>query len=204
VLRQVNAVSAACGCKWRDLTISKEPQMVERVLIATDGSDHSRKAVEFGSDIASKYGAEVVLVHVLLHGEVSDDLKMLVESEHLAGGWGDEGIKRAVESLPPGLSPPHILLPGKGASTTYEHLNAIGERILDDAEHLAREHGAGRITRRLEDGRPVDEIIKAAKAENVDLVVCGARGLSDLQAIVMGSVSHKLTQLSPATCISVH
>jgi len=39
--------------------------MVRKILVATDGSDHARKAIEYGSDIALKYKAIVYLVHVI-------------------------------------------------------------------------------------------------------------------------------------------
>ncbi len=39
--------------------------MVERILVATDGSDHAKKAILFACDFALKYKATVYLVHVL-------------------------------------------------------------------------------------------------------------------------------------------
>jgi nucleotide-binding universal stress UspA family protein len=39
--------------------------MITKILVATDGSDHARKAVEFASDIAAKYKATVYLIHVV-------------------------------------------------------------------------------------------------------------------------------------------
>ena len=38
--------------------------MLKKILIATDGSDHARKAIEYASDIAAKYKATVYLIHV--------------------------------------------------------------------------------------------------------------------------------------------
>ena len=40
--------------------------MIKKILVPVDGSKHSVKAVELASDIASKYDAEVILLHVLL------------------------------------------------------------------------------------------------------------------------------------------
>ncbi len=62
--------------------------MLKKVLIATDGSDHGTKAVAFGSDIAAKYEAEVVLVHVLLRDELSENLRHMAEVEHLTAEGG--------------------------------------------------------------------------------------------------------------------
>ena len=39
--------------------------MLNKILIATDGSDHARKAIEYASDIAAKYKATVYLIHVV-------------------------------------------------------------------------------------------------------------------------------------------
>lgn len=39
--------------------------MFERILLAANGSPSSRKAVEVAADIGQKYGAEVVVLHVL-------------------------------------------------------------------------------------------------------------------------------------------
>jgi nucleotide-binding universal stress UspA family protein len=38
------------------------------IVVATDGSDHARKAVELASDIAEKYDAKLVLLNVLIRG----------------------------------------------------------------------------------------------------------------------------------------
>ncbi len=40
-------------------------RLIQKILVATDGSDHARKAIEIASDIALKYGANLVLLHVV-------------------------------------------------------------------------------------------------------------------------------------------
>lgn len=39
--------------------------MIKKILVPTDGSDHARKAIEIGSDIALKYAATLCLLHVV-------------------------------------------------------------------------------------------------------------------------------------------
>ncbi len=39
--------------------------MIKKILVPIDGSDHSRKALQYASDIASKYKAIVYLLHVV-------------------------------------------------------------------------------------------------------------------------------------------
>ena len=40
--------------------------MIDTILVATDGSDRARKAVDLAGDLAIRYGAKVNVVHVLL------------------------------------------------------------------------------------------------------------------------------------------
>ena len=47
------------------------------------------------------------------------------------------------------------------------------------------------------------QAIETAKARNVDTIVIGSRGLGDLQGLLLGSVSHKVAQMAPCTCIIV-
>jgi nucleotide-binding universal stress UspA family protein len=46
--------------------------MLKKILVATDGSTHARKAIDFASDFALKYKATVYLIHVIapLHSVV--------------------------------------------------------------------------------------------------------------------------------------
>jgi nucleotide-binding universal stress UspA family protein len=53
------------------------------------------------------------------------------------------------------------------------------------------------------EGDAVEQIAKVVQEERPDLVVCGARGLSSLSQLVLGSVSTKIAQLSPVTCVTV-
>lgn len=39
--------------------------MIKKILVATDGSTHAKKALEYASDFASKYQATVHLIHVI-------------------------------------------------------------------------------------------------------------------------------------------
>lgn len=176
--------------------------MIRKVLIATDGSAHARKAVALGSDIAAKYGAEVMLVHVLLHGEVSEDLKRMAEVEHLAGEGG-KPLAETFAAVPAGHFPAYVTFADEEPAATTGLLQAIGAQILDRAEDLAVQHGVDRISKRIEDGKPVDRILAIAKKEKADLIVVGARGLSALEAALMGSTSQKLSHLSPVTCLTV-
>lgn len=175
--------------------------MFKKVLIATDGSPHSERAVEVGADIASKYDADVCIVHVLLSGEVSEALMRLAEVENLVG-YAPRSPSRAVGATEM-ATVGHQARTAEDEARSYRVLTAVGERILGTSESIAQEHGVRHVATRLADGDPTGEILKAAEEEKADLVVCGTRGLSDFRALMLGSVSHKLSHLSPVTCITV-
>lgn len=172
--------------------------MIKKVLIATDGSEHATKAVEFGSDIAARYDAAVVLVHVLLRHELSEDMKRMAAVEHLTR---QEPLPSAAV---PAVDLANIInMRGGMPKVSDEALSAVGERVLEHAEEIARDRGVDTVVKRVEDGKPVDRILAVAKEEGVDLIVSGARGLSDLESLLVGSVSHKLAHLAPVTCLTV-
>lgn len=46
-------------------TTTTNTRIVKKVLVATDGSDTSKRAVDYAIDMASKYNAKLVILHVL-------------------------------------------------------------------------------------------------------------------------------------------
>ena len=173
--------------------------MIERVIIATDGSEHARKAVALGSDLAEKYDAEVVLVHVLLRDHLSDAMRHLAEVEYHAEG---KSLSEAFSAFLDARFPLAQALP-KGAVSPSDALAAVVDFVLTEAEGIAHGHGATKVSRRTEDGNPASPILEVAEELNADMIVTGARGLSDLKALMVGSVSHRLTNTAPMTCVTV-
>ena len=67
-----------------------------------------------------------------------------------------------------------------------------GESILAEGEKIVKAEGI-HVETILEEGHIVEEILKKAREENFDLIVLGARGLSKLKEILLGSVSYGVT-----------
>jgi nucleotide-binding universal stress UspA family protein len=51
-------------------------------------------------------------------------------------------------------------------------------------------------------GNPIDELLKIILDKNVDLVVMGVKGRTDLEHIFIGSVAEKLFRRAPVTVLS--
>lgn len=173
--------------------------MIRKILVPVDGSEHAEKAVRFAGDLAGKYGAEIVLLHVLLRGHLDEGLRHFAEVEGLRRG---RPLAEAIATIPEALFPASMV-PSNGGETEEEVLSRVAEHVLKEAQREAREHGAKTVRRRLEDGDPAHRILEAAKAEGADTIVMGSRGFSDLKGLLVGSVSHKVSHLAPCTVITV-
>lgn len=53
-------------------------------------------------------------------------------------------------------------------------------------------------------GDPAHEILKYAKDTEQQLIIIGSRGLSGIKEMMLGSVSHKVSQLSKCPVLLVH
>ena len=77
-----------------------------------------------------------------------------------------------------------------------------GESILAEGEKMAKAEGV-QVETRLKEGHIVEEILKTSREGNFDLIVIGARGLSKMKEILLGSVSHGVTLHSPCPVLVV-
>lgn len=173
--------------------------MFKKILLPTDGSDHAKKAARIAGDLAGRYDADLVLLHVLLRDHLDEGLKHYAEVERLADS---RPLSQALASIPEGRFPVSMV-PANGGDTEEEVLSAVAELVLRAAADTAKECGAKRLRTLTEDGDPAQRILQRAEAEGADLIVMGSRGFSDLKSLVVGSVSHKVSHLSPCPVMSV-
>ena len=172
--------------------------MIKKILVPVDGSPHSVKAAELASEIAVKFGAEIVLLHVLLRGHMPEGLKRAIEVE--VGTRTDTGTGHLVNM------PIQIMARVQDKKTTQlslEALDAIAKYVLSQVTALCRDKGVKKVTQTVEEGNPAKIILALAESAGVDMIVMGSRGLSDLKGILVGSVSQKVSQLSTCTCVTV-
>lgn len=150
--------------------------MSKKFLVAIDGSDHCWKALDLAAELAKASDAELAILHVVPYEPVPEGLKQFAEVE---------GIPLAEEEARFHLS------------------RGVGDKIASEAEVRARKHGVDRLTTRVAEGNPANEIVRLAKSESMDMIFLGSRGLGEVKGLLMGSVSHKVLHLAPCTCVAV-
>jgi len=172
--------------------------MIKKILVPVDGSPHSVKAVELASDLASKYEAEIVLLHVLLRGHMPAGLKKALEVE--VGSHKSSSSEHMVNM------PQQIMARVGGLKDTQlslEELNYIGKYVLSSVARICRDKGITSVKERVEEGNPANVITKIAEEMPADMIIMGNRGLSDFRGILVGSVSHKVSHMAKCTCVTV-
>ena len=174
--------------------------MFKKILCATDGSAHSARALDLAVDLAQRYEARLTILHApYLSGNI-DALRHFAEVEHLA-----QPVQTEVERLR-SRDDRVTLATGsalRDSAVSVGLLVEIGKHILDRARDHAEQKGIENLDIRLEGGDPADAILECIKAEDIDCVIMGSRGLSNLKELFLGSVSHKVANRAPCTCITV-
>jgi nucleotide-binding universal stress UspA family protein len=77
-----------------------------------------------------------------------------------------------------------------------------GESILAEGKKRVKTEGV-QVETLLKEGHIVEEILKTARDGNFDLIVIGARGISKMKEILLGSVSHGVTNHAPCPVLLV-
>ena len=171
--------------------------MFETILVPTDGSDHANKAVELASDIAEKYQARIIFLHVLPKGPLPESLLHMAQAEHITKAQSGPSAPLS----PEGKFPASTIL---GKAEEFDEVRMfMAEKILGNAKRVAKDKGVETVSGVIEDGEATDLILDYAKKEGANVIVMGSRGLGTLKGLLMGSVSHKVSQMSPCSCITV-
>lgn len=165
---------------------------LKRILLVTDGSVQSKKALDYlaptcpdGSRLRCSWlppYAEISLMHVL---------PPPFPNEITTPAW----------ALGPEVLYPTPLAPIDKQAVEAEEQRQ-GERLLDEAQQPLV--SAGLLTSKvLVRGDAATEIIKYIQGNEIDLVVCGSRGLSAISSWLLGSVSRKLVHYAGCSVLIV-
>jgi len=144
------------------------------MLLAMDGSDNAERAARVAADLATKYGAELHVLHA---------------------------FSLEIGLLPVPDSPSHVLA-GRIDPEICDRWAAASKEVV--ARHIQLLLGADvTYTFRQENGDPAETIVRIAAEEGFDLIVVGSRGLGAALRFVLGSVSDRVSHQAPCSVLIV-
>ena len=143
--------------------------MYKKILVAFDGSEASKHALDHAVNIAEPYGAEIVVLSVVPR------VMMPV--------FPDEGF---------GAAP---ITAAQDMSEYQSKMKGIYNLSLEDAKKDINENFPDlKVTTKLMEGRPSSTIVSEADVENADLIVIGSRGIGGITGWILGSTSRNVVE----------
>jgi nucleotide-binding universal stress UspA family protein len=85
----------------------------------------------------------------------------------------------------------------------HDLLRSSGEQILNQAKRVAQSKGVDSVKSDISSGDPATAIVDYAEKKQIALIVIGNRGLGQVQSMLMGSVSRKVSNITEAACLIV-
>lgn len=141
-------------------------KMLKKILVAVDGSPESVGAARMALDIASKYGSQVYILHVV------------------HSSWTDYSNADLASFQLPGL-----------ATADVEEWKSYGKQIVDKVCGEVKLPDVTAVLE-VGYGNPADVISENAERGQFDLIVIGNRGLGAIKGSILGSVSNKVSHLA--------
>ena len=136
--------------------------MYKHILVATDGSRLSEKAVGTAIELASRLGSRLTAFH-------------------------------AMEECPVGMFSEYAMLSGAATPQTWEESERKrATRILDKVKAKAAKAGVTAAATTCLTAEPHEAILETARKSRCDLIVMASHGRRGVQALILGSETHKV------------
>jgi nucleotide-binding universal stress UspA family protein len=153
---------------------------IQRALFVTDGSENSRRAMEFIGRFPFPQGLEMQVMHVL----PPPPLPIIAATA--------AGERVYYEPM----------VVTEAVARERARQEEDGKALLDDSVKALAAYGIKAMPV-LKRGDAATEIIEYIKEQKIDLTISGSRGLSQMRSWLMGSVSRKLVHYSNCSMLIV-
>ena len=146
---------------------------IKKIMVACDFSDYSKQALSYAAGLAENLKADLIVAHVINQRDI-DAIKSIV-----------------------GYSPVVVTV-----NEYIEHqLEDRSKRI--DALIAEIDKVEVSVRKNIKIGIPFYELIQMIKEDEVDLVVMGPKGRSNLKGILFGTTAEKMFRHCPVPLLSV-
>jgi nucleotide-binding universal stress UspA family protein len=148
--------------------------LFEKILVPLDGSEHSLRALQIAIQIAKRFDGKITLLHVY-----------------------SVGVRPIVMPEPTTLTPPSVpIMAPADFSKVVEAARKAGNTILANGENKVKAEGI-QVETLLKEGHTVQGTLKTARDSEFNLIVMGARGISKIREMLLGSVSDGVIRNAP-------
>jgi len=149
----------------------------ERILVPSDLSKCSRKALRLAISMAVRFDAQLFLLYV-------------VDGGPQAGAWLDnERARTEIESLE---------TDERSLLREFEQVSASVEQETG-LPPISRE----RLRIRVAGGNPATEILKAAEEAQIDLIIMGTHGRTTIKEFFVGSTTERIVERANCSVLAV-
>jgi len=143
--------------------------MFKKILVAFDGSEPSKHALNHAVEVAKKFKADIKIISVVPR------VMMPVFPDE---GFGAAPISAAQEF-----------------GEYQEKMTDFYENALNEAESRIEEESPElKVETVLKEGRPSSTIVETAEEDDFDLIVIGSRGLGGITGWILGSTSRRVVE----------
>jgi len=143
--------------------------MYRKILVAFDGSEPSKHALDHAVSISDKWKSELVILSVVARAMKKE--------------FPDEGF---------GAAP---ITAAQDMSEYQEKMKEIYAGSLREAEADIEEAFPDLVVAtKLMEGRPSAIIVEEAEEETIDLIVIGSRGIGGITGWILGSTSRRVVE----------
>ena len=151
---------------------------IQKILVPVDYSDQSCQALQWGASLAEKYGARLLLLHVI-------------------SAAVEEVCPQGARSMSP--RPYYYEVPAPGVWIRHPLILAFEEDAQAELHAFARKalKEAVPVQVTVAVGKPAEEILRVAREARVDLIVMGTHGRAGLRHLLLGSVAEAIARYAP-------
>ena len=147
--------------------------MINKILVAIDGSKLADKSLDYAIDLAQKYKAQITVLTVIVAPS-----NLVINKGEVFVPVGTQDFLKKIENY---------------------HKKVLKNAIEKVKKHSPKTL----VSQELLTGRPADKIIETAKQSKFDLIVIGSRGLGGIKEFFLGSVSDRVADEAPCPVLIV-
>jgi len=155
--------------------MNEEAGKIKNVMAAVDFSLYSRQVLEYAGEISRITNADLCVIHIISRKSIDQ-------------------VENAVNK-----ARPDSFIPVKHLSEESGRRELKLRAMIKNVSGLDEK----KVRIRIGHGVPYVEILSAIDTENIDFLVFGPKGRSNLQGFLFGSVAEKLFRHSPVPVMSL-